>query len=74
MNALRLDDGFTREAFTANTGLPFSMTEGPVTHALDDGLLVEQGTRLLASERGQRYLNELLQYWMQEEPVDAGTC
>ena len=74
MNALRLDDGFTREAFAANTGLPFSMTEGPVTHALDDGLLVEQGTRLLASERGQRYLNELLQYWMQEEPVDAGTC
>jgi len=73
MNALRLDGGFSREAFATNTGLPFSITEGPVARALDDGLLIEQGTQLLASEHGQRYLNELLQYWMQEETIDAGT-
>ena len=73
MNALRLDGGFSREAFATNTGLPFSITEGPVARALDDGLLIEQETQLLASERGQRYLNELLQYWMQEETIDAGT-
>ncbi len=73
MNALRLDGGFSREAFATNTGQPFSITEGPVARALDDGLLIEQETQLLASERGQRYLNELLQYWMQEETIDAGT-
>ena len=45
-----------------------------MTRALDDGLLIKHGTQLQASERGQRYLNELLQYWMQEETLDAGTC
>ncbi|MBT8117797.1 MAG: radical SAM family heme chaperone HemW, partial [Gammaproteobacteria bacterium] len=73
MNALRLDDGFTREAFTAATGLPFAAIEEPVTRALADGLLDEHGERLQASERGQRYLNELLQYWMQADMTHADT-
>jgi oxygen-independent coproporphyrinogen-3 oxidase len=73
MNALRLDAGFTREAFSNATGLPFACIEQPVARALDSGLLSEQGGQLQASEHGRRFLNELLQYWMPEETARAGT-
>ncbi|MGB5261722.1 MAG: radical SAM family heme chaperone HemW [Gammaproteobacteria bacterium] len=71
MNALRLDTGFTRQAFSHATGLPFERIEEAVARAVDDGLLNEQGQRLQASERGRRFLNELLQYWMPEETASA---
>jgi oxygen-independent coproporphyrinogen-3 oxidase len=66
MNALRLDAGFSMSLFTATTGLPAGMVEGPAYAALEAGLLERTGDTLRASARGQRYLNELLQYWMQD--------
>ncbi len=73
MNALRLDAGFTRQAFTEATGLPFAHIETPVARALGAGLLTGQDQRLQATARGQRYLNELLQYWMPEQAAHADT-
>ncbi|MBT8116906.1 MAG: radical SAM family heme chaperone HemW [Gammaproteobacteria bacterium] len=73
MNALRLDSGFTRQAFTEATGLPFAYIETPVARALAAGLLTGQDQRLRATARGQRYLNELLQYWMPEQAAHADT-
>lgn len=66
MNALRLDAGFSMALFTATTGLPVSMIEDTANAAMDAGLLVSENDSLRTSERGQRYLNELLQYWLPE--------
>ena len=73
MNALRLDRGFSAAAFTAATGLPFSLMEGPVALASAAGLLVKQQGVIHTTARGHRYLNELLQYWLPEAPPDANT-
>lgn len=64
MNALRLDQGFTAAGFSAVTGLPFARIERHVADAIDAGLLVEHGGSIQATPQGQRYLNDLLQYWM----------
>ena len=72
INALRLDAGFTRQSFVDATGLPFAVMEEPLGRAIQDELVIEQGDRLLTSARGQRYLNELLQYWMPGADTDAG--
>jgi putative oxygen-independent coproporphyrinogen III oxidase len=71
MNALRLDAGFSTALFTANTGLPYQVMEHTVDAAIDAGLLVSEGDMLRASEHGQRYLNELLQYWLPESDDHA---
>jgi oxygen-independent coproporphyrinogen-3 oxidase len=71
MNALRLDAGFSTALFTATTGLPVSMIEDTANAAMDAGLLVSENNSLRASERGQRYLNELLQYWLPETSDNA---
>jgi oxygen-independent coproporphyrinogen-3 oxidase len=74
INALRLDAGFTRQSFVDATGLPYAAIEEPLGRALQDELMIEQGDRLQTSARGQRYLNELLQYWMPGDNTDAGHC
>jgi oxygen-independent coproporphyrinogen-3 oxidase len=71
MNALRLDAGFSTALFTATTGLPVTTIADAATAAMDAGLLVSEDNSLRASERGQRYLNELLQYWLPETSDNA---
>ena len=71
MNALRLDAGFTREMFTAATGLPFAVIADEAGRAIDDELLVEENGTLHTNARGQRYLNELLQYFMEGADADS---
>ncbi|MDH3980021.1 MAG: radical SAM family heme chaperone HemW [Gammaproteobacteria bacterium] len=71
MNALRLDAGFSTALFTATTGLPVTTIEDTATAAMNAGLLVSKDNSLRASELGQRYLNELLQYWLPETSDNA---
>ncbi|MGB5180371.1 MAG: radical SAM family heme chaperone HemW [Gammaproteobacteria bacterium] len=73
MNSLRLDSGFTSAAFTAATSLPFAVIESPVNAAIERELLVADNDVIKATEKGQRYLNELLQLWMPESPRHAAT-
>jgi len=70
MNALRLDRGFRVADFTAATGLPASSIEPGIQHAMEQGLL-QAHDRIRTTPRGQRYLDELLQYWLPEQTVDA---
>ncbi|MGB5473707.1 MAG: radical SAM family heme chaperone HemW [Gammaproteobacteria bacterium] len=73
MNALRLDRGFCAEDFTTVTGLPLDMLEPGAAGAIDAGLLIEDNGQWQASEKGQRYLNDLLQYWLPDTDNDART-
>jgi len=73
MNSLRLDSGFTKAAFTAATSLPFDMIETQLCAAIAHDLLTADNGVIKTTEKGQRYLNELLQLWMPESPRHAET-
>jgi oxygen-independent coproporphyrinogen-3 oxidase len=64
MNTLRLDQGFSPATFKATTGLPYTAIESIVNNSVADGLLDTGNHVIRATQKGQRYLNELLQHWM----------
>jgi len=67
MNALRLTEGFDSRLFQAHTGLPLSVVAGPLQRAVAQELLVWDSERIVPTERGRNYLNELLERFMPEE-------
>jgi putative oxygen-independent coproporphyrinogen III oxidase len=66
INSLRLDSGFTKTAFTAATSLPFASIESRVKTAVANDWLAEDNGHIKTTEKGQLYLNELLQHWLPE--------
>ena len=72
MNALRLDDGFTRDEFTLHTGLPVAIIESGIARHLTTGLLEDTAGRIRATDQGQRFLNDLLGDWLPVEDTHAG--
>jgi oxygen-independent coproporphyrinogen-3 oxidase len=66
MNALRLDQGFSRATFNATTGLSYTVIENIVKQGIADGLLELNEDMIRTTQRGQHYLDELLQQWMPE--------
>ncbi len=67
MNALRLTQGFDSRLFQDHTGLPLSVLTRPLERAVAMGLIDWQPLRIVPTERGRNYLNELLQLFMPEE-------
>lgn len=59
MNALRLKDGMPTAAFLQRTGLTLDAVAKPVQKARQLGLL-QVDERIMATAKGQQYLNELL--------------
>ncbi|NIP16820.1 MAG: radical SAM family heme chaperone HemW [Xanthomonadales bacterium] len=59
LNRLRLREGFTREAFTARTGLDWSEVSERVEGALDRGLLESHERRFRPTGLGWRFVNDL---------------
>ena len=64
LNALRLKNGVPLSRFRARTGLAPARVQAQVDAARADGLLEDQPGLLKATEKGARYLNDLLQYFM----------
>ncbi len=64
INALRLCEGFAPALFTARTGLSLDCIEGPLEQAVAAGLLARNGERIAATERGLRFLNDLLELFL----------
>jgi oxygen-independent coproporphyrinogen-3 oxidase len=60
MNALRLNEGFEEALLTARTGLTLASLEPALSEVVDAGLLLRVGGRVGATDRGRRFLNELL--------------
>lgn len=64
MNALRLTDGVDATLFSQRTGLPLEQLKAARREAEQKGLLQVEPTRLVATARGQLFLNDLLQYFL----------
>ena len=60
LNALRLIDGFPVDLFRSRTGLPIGAIERALARAEEQGLLERDWRRIRPSERGRRFLNELV--------------
>src|SRR5688572_11275046 len=60
LNALRLVEGFPLELFTERTGLPFTAMRLGLERGEQQGLLERDLKTIRPTERGQRFLNELL--------------
>jgi oxygen-independent coproporphyrinogen-3 oxidase len=64
LNALRLVDGFPSTLFQERTGLPFAAVQRDLENAEQEGLLERDLQRIRPSERGRRFLNELLERFL----------
>jgi oxygen-independent coproporphyrinogen-3 oxidase len=59
LNQLRLKQGVDLGDFSPRTGLPASMLEPQISYACDRGLMMLEGDRLVATELGWRFINDL---------------
>jgi oxygen-independent coproporphyrinogen-3 oxidase len=64
LNALRLVEGFPVELFSERTGLPLTAIQSRLEKAESDGLIERDWKRIRPTERGQRFLNELHQIFL----------
>jgi putative oxygen-independent coproporphyrinogen III oxidase len=72
LNALRLVAGFEVETFVQRTGLEWNVIAPQVESLIARQLLVVQGTRLLTTLVGLRFLNDLLLSFLPETPQTTG--
>ncbi len=64
MNALRLTVGFPARLFAERTGLPLAAIRGKLNEAQTRGLIEQTAQRIAPTERGRRFLNDLLQIFL----------
>jgi putative oxygen-independent coproporphyrinogen III oxidase len=64
MNALRLREGFEVSLFHERTGLQIGAAEKGLAEAERRGLIERDAKRIAPTERGQRFLNDLLQIFL----------
>jgi putative oxygen-independent coproporphyrinogen III oxidase len=72
MNALRLTEGFPARLFAERTGLTLDSTHPQLDEATARGLLEVTADRIAPTERGRRFLNDLLQIFL--SPAAAPRC
>ena len=73
LNALRLIEGFPLELFTQRTGLPITTITEKMNRAEQQGLLQRELKTVRPTERGQRFLNELLALFLCGETKAPGS-
>jgi putative oxygen-independent coproporphyrinogen III oxidase len=73
LNALRLVEGFAVELFSERTGLSFAVLAARLQQAEEQGLLQRDLKRIRPTERGQRFLNELLTLFLPAETKARGS-
>jgi putative oxygen-independent coproporphyrinogen III oxidase len=72
LNALRLVDGFAIETFVQRTGHEWDEIAPRVKNLVSRGLLRVEGSRLVTTLVGLRFLNELLLSFLPETPQTTG--
>ena len=73
LNALRLVEGFPTRLFTERTGLPFGTIQSALEKSEKQGLLERDLKTVRPTERGQRFLNELLALFLSGETKAPGS-
>jgi oxygen-independent coproporphyrinogen-3 oxidase len=66
MNALRLNQGFDAALFEERTSLPLILLRRPLAEAERRGLLVQGDGRIVPTELGRRFLNDLLEIFLKD--------
>jgi oxygen-independent coproporphyrinogen-3 oxidase len=66
MNALRLNQGFDAALFEMRTALPLTVIDNELHQAEREGLLDRDAQRIAPTQRGQRFLNRLLEMFLVE--------
>ncbi len=66
MNALRLNGGFDEALFQERTSLPLLVIRRELEEAKKRGLLLREGQRIAPTRLGQRFLNDLLEIFLDE--------
>jgi oxygen-independent coproporphyrinogen-3 oxidase len=64
LNAMRLLDGVPTPLFQQHTGVPISQIKKPLSQAESLGLIEHNIHRLRPTEKGQRYLNTLIEQFL----------
>lgn len=64
LNALRLIDGFDAQLFALRTSLPLVCIDSELRRAERDGLIERDQQRIAPSDRGRRFLNQLLERFL----------
>jgi oxygen-independent coproporphyrinogen-3 oxidase len=64
LNALRMVDGFPSALFQERTGLPLAAIQKNLEKAEQEGLLERDLQRIWPTERGKRFLNDLLERFL----------
>ena len=65
MNALRLNQGFDVSLFEARTAQPLIAVEAILRGAEEEGLIAREPGRIAPTKRGQRFLNRLLEMFLE---------
>lgn len=60
LNALRLNQGFSLQQFSATTGLPAQQVEGVIDQLADKKLLIVDGDQVRTSVLGRRFLDSVV--------------
>jgi putative oxygen-independent coproporphyrinogen III oxidase len=60
LNALRLNEGFATELFSAATGLALETLEPALSTLVSQGLLAQENDRISATATGRRFLNDVV--------------
>ncbi len=64
LNVLRLQEGFTAAQFEAATGLGFEVVQKQVESLQDKALLSDEGGVIRPTEKGQQFLNSVLEEFL----------
>jgi oxygen-independent coproporphyrinogen-3 oxidase len=73
MNAMRLTDGVPADLFTEHTGLPIAAADKELQQARNRNLIEHDKEHIRPTELGRRYLNDLLQIFMRDNPRLSAT-
>jgi oxygen-independent coproporphyrinogen-3 oxidase len=71
LNTLRLVEGFELALFSERTGLPISRIDQPLSEMERKGLLERDWKHLRPTERGRRFLNDLLEAFLPDRRAPA---
>ncbi|MBG3852712.1 oxygen-independent coproporphyrinogen III oxidase-like protein, partial [Xanthomonas hortorum pv. carotae] len=64
LNVLRLHEGFRLSDFEASTGLEASEIAAPLARAVAQGWMTEQDGRVIPTELGRRFTNDVVELFL----------